>query len=110
MKEKILEVIDRQIEFGNKEETERKLNDCINILSKAAKLVSQSKGNLERAKANAMRNYPDLNSRLLKFKIDSETILEQEELELSERLWQSLNKTIDGLKSLLFIQETEVKW
>jgi len=110
LKQQIIEVIEREIKFTDKEAAENKLNDCINILGKAAKHVSECKGNLERAKKQVLFNYPDLNSRLLKMRIDAETIQEQEELELAEKLWQALNKTIDGLKSLLFIKESDLGW
>jgi len=43
--------------------------------------------------------------------MDANTVDEQEALELAERLYSSLNKTIDGLKSLLNVQEkNEPTW
>jgi len=109
---KIIEdALNTKIDYSNREQAERKMNDCLNLLGMASKNVAECKGNLERAKAKVLKNHPELNSRLLKMKMDGNTVDEQEALELSERLYSSLNKTIDGLKSLLNVQEkNEPTW
>lgn len=109
--EEIETILNRQINYSDREAAEKKMNDCLNILGKAAKNVANCKGNLERKRASTYKNNSELNSRLLKMKIDSESFKEQEELELAEHLWRGLNKAIDGLKSLLSIQEkSEPTW
>ncbi len=110
MKEQIEAAINIKVEYSNRDACERKMNECLNVIGIAAKYYSLCKGNLERAKAKVIKGNPELNSRLLKMKMDSQTIDEQEELELAERLWMGLHKTIDGLKSLLNIQEKETTW
>ena len=110
MKE-IEEALNVKIDYSNREQAERKMNDCLNLLGTASKNVAECKGNLERAKSNVLKNHPELNSRLIKMKMDANTVDEQEALELAERLYSSLNKTIDGLKSLLNVQEkNEPTW
>lgn len=105
------EAIDIQVEDGDREGSEAKMNACMNAMGLAAKRVATAKGDLERAKAASLRKHTGLNSRLLKMHMDSDTINEQEALELAERLSIALYKTIDGLKSILSIQqEDEVKW
>ena len=109
--EEIENILNTQIDYLDREKAERKMNDCINSLGKASKNVAKCKGNLERAKSRVLINHPDLNSRLIKIKMDANTVDEQEALELAERLYASLNKTIDGLKSLLSVQEkNEPSW
>ncbi len=108
MIERIQEAINRQVNFSDREQAEAKLNECLNVVGLTAKLRAESLGNLERAKAKVLKNNPDLNSRLLKMKIDANTVDEQEELELAESLSTALYKTIDGLKSLLSIQEKDI--
>lgn len=108
MIERIQDAINRQVNFSDREQAESKLNECLNVVGLTAKLRAESLGNLERAKAKVLKNNPDLNSRLLKMKIDAYTAYEQEELELAESLSTALYKTIDGLKSLLSIQEKDI--
>ena len=112
MENKIQEIINTKIDYLDREAAERKLNDCINMIGYAAKNVALRKGELERAKAVTLRKHPELNSRLIKMRIDASTVDEAEALELAERLWAGLHKTIDGLKSLLNVQEKnhEITW
>lgn len=109
MKE-IEDALNRLIDYADREATERKMNDCLNLVGKSAKNVAECKGNMERAKAKVLKNHPELNSRLIKLTMDAQTVDEQEALELAERLWIGLHKTIDGLKSLLSVQESDLKW
>lgn len=110
MKE-IQEALNSVIDYADREAAERKMNACLNLIGKSAKNVAECKGNLENAKAKVLNNYPELNSRLIKLTMDAQTIDEQEALELAERLWIGLHKTIDGLKSLLSMQEkNEPTW
>ncbi len=108
----IQKLIDRPINFDNREDAEKKLNDLLSTLGHSAKIKAQAHGNLERKKGEVMRSYPDLNYRLLKLRIDSETAAEQEQFVLAERINVSLFKAIDGLKALLNVQDKteEVKW
>ncbi len=109
MKE-IEEAINIKVNYSDRDSAERKMNACLNVVGLSAKNVAECKGNLERAKGKVLNNHPDLNSRHLKMKMDANTVDEQEALELAERLWTGLHKTIDGLKSLLSIQEKETSW
>lgn len=102
--------LNTRIDYSNREQAEKKMNACLNLIGASAKNVAECKGNLERAKSKVLKNHPELNSRLIKMKMDAQTVDEQEALELAERLWVGLHKTIDGLKSLLNIQEKETKW
>jgi hypothetical protein len=106
----IEDALNTKIDYSDRESAERKMNACLNLVGVSAKNVSKCKGDLERAKAKVLKNHPELNSRLIKMKMDAQTVDEQEALELAERLWVGLHKTIDGLKSLLAIQEKEIKW
>lgn len=108
--ESIQIALNQQVDFSDREQAESKLNACLNVVGACAKLRAEALGNLERAKAKSLKNHPDLNSRLLKMRMDADTIEEQENLELAESLSTALYKTIDGLKSLLSIQEKEIKW
>lgn len=109
MKE-IQEGLNLLIDYSDREAAERKMNTCLNLIGKSAKNVAECKGNLERARAIVLKNHPELNSRLIKLTMDAQTVDEQEALELAERLWIGLHKTIDGLKSLLNVQEKETSW
>lgn len=106
----IEDLLSEQIDYSDREAAERKMNSCLNLIGLSARLVSKAKGNLERAKGLTLNQYPNLNSRLIRIKMDSMTVNEQEDLELNERLWTGLHKTIDGLKSLLVIKEKETSW
>jgi len=110
MKDLIEKALNAKVDYSDREGCEKKLNDCINAVGMCAKYQSICKGDLERAKALTLRKYPDLNSRMLKFKLDAGTIDEQQNLEYAEKLWSGLHKTIDGLKSLLSVQEKETSW
>jgi len=110
MKNLIEAALNTKVDYSDREGCEKKLNDCLNAVGMAAKYQSICKGDLERSKALTLRKYPDLNSRMLKFKLDANTIDEQQNLEYAEKLWQGLHKTIDGLKSILSIQENEPTW
>jgi hypothetical protein len=110
MKDLIEKALNTEVDYSDREGCERKLNDCINAVGMSAKYLSICKGDLERAKALTLRNYPDLNSRMVKLKIDANTTDEQQNLEYAEKLWTGLHKTIDGLKSLLNVQEKETSW
>jgi len=109
-KELIEQALNTNVDYSDREGCEMKLNECLNRIGLSAKYLSMCKGDLERAKALTLRNNPDLNSRLLKIKMDANTIDEQQNLEYAEKLWTGLHKAIDGLKSLLYIQENEIKW
>jgi hypothetical protein len=110
MKDLIEAALNTKVDYSDREGCEKKLNDCINAVGMCAKYQSICKGDLERAKALTLRKYPDLNSRMLKFKLDASTIDEQQNLEYAEKLWQGLHKTIDGLKSLMNVREKELDW
>lgn len=103
-------IINRQIKLADREAAEQKINDCINILGLSARMKAEALGNLERAKGKIFNEYPELNSRKLKMLTDSQTTKEQQEYALAERLNVSLFKVIDGLKSMLSIQQEEVRW
>lgn len=107
----IEDALNIKIDYSDREQAEKKMNACLNLVGISAKNVAQCKGNLERAKSKVLKNHPELNSRLIKMKMDAQTVDEQEALELAEKLWSGLHKTIDGLKSLLSVQEkNEPTW
>ena len=108
---KLEAIINHQVDYSDREAMERKMSDCLNVIGLSSKLKAKALGNLERKKSEVLRNYPDLNARLLKMTIDSQTVQEQEDYMLAERLNVGLFKTVDGLKSILSIQTgDEVKW
>lgn len=104
--------ISRKIDYQNAQSVQSKLNDCLNLLGESAKIKAIAYGNLEKAKAALIQNYPDQNARMLKILIDSQTVDEQEQYILADRLHISLFKAIDGLKSMMAVQEkqVEVRW
>ena len=104
----IEDILNTQIDYSDREAAEKKMNACLNLIGKAARNVAECKGRLETSKARTLQMYPDLNSRQIRIKMEAFSVYEQQELELAERLWSGLNKTIDGLKSLLSIQDKEV--
>ncbi len=109
----IQKILDTKVDYSDRAGMEKKMAECLNATGPIAKIMAKTLGDLERAKGEVMRKYPDLSYRLLKMRIDNETAQQQEDRELAERLSVSLFKTIDGLKSLLSIQseeETELKW
>lgn len=103
----IQKVLDVKVDYSDRAAMENKMTDCLNVTGISAKLIAQTLGDLERAKGEVMRKYPDATYRLLKMRMDSETAQEQENYMLAQRLSVSLLKTIDGLKTLLAIQMGE---
>lgn len=104
-------LLDRQIDYLDRDQAESKLNECINAIGASVKIKAQAFGELEKAKAKVIRNNPDPQYRMLKMKIDQYTTDEQEAYMTADRLHVSLFKVIDGLKALLSIQDRDtVSW
>lgn len=108
----IQETLDRKVDPTDREQLEKKLNDCIELLGISAKLKSQAYKRLFEKKGEVMETNEGMKTALLRMVVDAETASEQAEYLLAERLNVSLAKAIDGLKSVLNItkEEAAIKW